>query len=123
MTNFWKSLFCVLFVLSLLVIPSLIFSEAFNFIWVIVLFLGCVGLCAVTTRQKQPDGPTTHVILELKENVRERFEVLCQQTGAKTFSEVIIRAMALYDCCWMEKSKGAKIIIEKDGEEKELKII
>lgn len=54
--------------------------------------------------------------LALAQKVRDRLELLQEETGAQTMTEVISRALAVYDYLITEKKSGAKVLLEtKDG--------
>lgn len=59
--------------------------------------------------------------MDLPESLRHRLENLQEQTDADSLSEVMRRALAVYDFLWQEKSKGsATIVKDEDGKEREL---
>lgn len=62
--------------------------------------------------------------MEMPEIVREQLEALCQQTQADSLSEVIRRAIAVYDYLWSEKAKGSKTVVkDTNGSERELVLL
>ena len=59
--------------------------------------------------------------MDLPESLRHRLENLQEQTDADSLSEVMRRALAVYDFLWQEKLKGsATIVKDDDGKEREL---
>lgn len=63
--------------------------------------------------------------LDMPEPIRHRLEELRDLTYAESLSEVIRRALALYDLVWTEKLAGASTIIirAKDGTEREIQLL
>ncbi len=63
--------------------------------------------------------------MDLPESLRLRLENLREQTEADSLSEVMRRALAVYDLLWQEKSKGAATLIikDQDGKERELVLL
>jgi len=58
--------------------------------------------------------------LKMNDDVRERLEQLRDETNADSLSEVIRRAVAVYDHLWTAKRKQHQIIIREADGEKEL---
>lgn len=53
--------------------------------------------------------------------VRDSLEQLRDETNADTLTEVIRRALALYEFAWKARKKGAKLVLhEVDGSERDL---
>ena len=63
--------------------------------------------------------------LEVPAAVRDRVERLCASTGADGITDVIRRALAVYDAVvTAQNTNGCKIIVrEADGTERELLIV
>lgn len=62
--------------------------------------------------------------LDMPEPVKKRLEDLRNETYADSLSEVIRRALALYDLVWTEKQQGSTTIIRcKDGTEKQIQLL
>lgn len=62
--------------------------------------------------------------MDLPESLRLRLEALREQTDADSLSEVIRRALAVYDFLWQEKAKGsATMVKDKEGKERELLLL
>ena len=61
--------------------------------------------------------------LELAANVRTRMELLRDNTGAHSLTEVISRSIAVYDFLWNQKKEGAKIMIQDSDGIRELVIL
>lgn len=60
---------------------------------------------------------TRRLNLELNEAVRVRLEELRDEVGADSLTEVIRRALALYDYLWIKRQQGDEIVVKgKDGE-------
>jgi hypothetical protein len=65
--------------------------------------------------------PKTRMNLDIPAEVRSNLEDLRDLTHADSMSEVIRRALAVYDFLWHEKAKGASTFIRsRDGNEREL---
>lgn len=59
--------------------------------------------------------------LEMNEAIKGRLEALRDDTHADSISEVIRRAIIVYDRLWVESSKGSSMIVRsEDGTEKQL---
>jgi hypothetical protein len=56
----------------------------------------------------------------MSQTVRNKLETLRDKTDADSLSEVIRRALALYECLWKERQNGAKVIIRSPDADKEL---
>lgn len=67
--------------------------------------------------------PTSRLTLEVAEAVRKQLEHLRDQTHADSLTEVIRRALAVYDLLWKATSDGGKIVIQTDEGEKELLLV
>jgi hypothetical protein len=62
--------------------------------------------------------------LETSEEVRTRMERLRDCTGAETITQVICRALAVYELLIGEQRKGGAIVVrQKDGHEKEVLLV
>ena len=62
--------------------------------------------------------------LDMAEPVRKRLEDLRDETHADSLSEVIRRALSLYDLAWTETQRGGVTIIRsKDGTEKQIQLL
>lgn len=61
--------------------------------------------------------------LSLAPKVRERMELLQDATGAQTITEVVSRALALYDFVITQKNSGAKVLIEDKQGTREVVIL
>ena len=63
--------------------------------------------------------------LTMPQGVKDQLEILRDETDAESLSEVIRKALALYDLVWDEKSKGSKMIFRsEDGKnERELHLL
>lgn len=58
--------------------------------------------------------------LEIGKEVRERMEELMDETGARSLTDVVSRALAVYDFLCRQKKKGGKILIQDDEGTREL---
>jgi hypothetical protein len=59
--------------------------------------------------------------LELPETVRARLEVLVEKSESDTLTEVVRKALAVYDVLLQNKERGGKtLLLEKDGSEREV---
>ena len=61
--------------------------------------------------------------LELATNVRTRMELLRDETGAHSLTEVISRSLAIYDYLWEQKKAGGKLLIQDSEGTREVVII
>jgi hypothetical protein len=62
--------------------------------------------------------------LEMPEEIKHRIEELQVLTYADSMSEVIRRALAVYDFLWHETQDGSTTIVRaKDGTEKKLQLL
>jgi hypothetical protein len=61
--------------------------------------------------------------LEMGKEVRERMEELKDETGARTLTDVVSRALAVYDYLWKQKRTGGKILVQDDDGTRELVIL
>jgi hypothetical protein len=62
--------------------------------------------------------------LEMTDAVKNRLDQLRDQTQADSQSEVIRRALAIYEFLWQKRSDGAEIVLRKpDGSESLLSIV
>ena len=52
-------------------------------------------------------------------SVKDQLENLRDETDAESLSEVIRKALAVYDLVWSEKSKGYKLYFRSDDGEHE----
>lgn len=59
----------------------------------------------------------------MAEPVRKQLEHLRDQTNADSLTEVIRRALAVYDLLWTATSEGGKIVIQTRKGEKELLLV
>lgn len=66
--------------------------------------------------------PKVRLSLELTERVRDRLERLRQQTEADSLTEVIRRALTLYDMV-VNDSNGRVVIRSKEGVEQEIVVL
>lgn len=64
--------------------------------------------------------PTRRLSLEMSEVVRQNLEDLRDRTQADSMTEVIRRALAVYELLWDEKTKGAKLVLRAPDGEKEV---
>lgn len=72
----------------------------------------------------RPNAATkkTRLNLEIAVSVRKRLEWVQKQTHADSITEVVRRALAVYEHVVKAKADGARLIVEKDGERVELQI-
>jgi hypothetical protein len=61
--------------------------------------------------------------LEIGKEVRERIEELMDETGARSLTDVVSRALAVYDFLCKQKKKGGKILIQDDQGTRELVLL
>ena len=67
--------------------------------------------------------PKTRLNLEVSQPIRERLERLKDETEADSLTEVIRRALAVYELLWNQHKQGAQAIVRQDGTERELIIV
>lgn len=65
----------------------------------------------------------TRLNLALSEPVKQRIESIRDETGAESVTEVIRRAVAVYDLLITETAAGGKVVIKKRGKEKEVLLV
>ena len=61
--------------------------------------------------------------LEIGIEVRERMEELKNETVARSLTDVVSRALAVYEFLWTEKKKGGKILVQDDEGTRELVLL
>ena len=66
--------------------------------------------------------PTSRLTLEMAEPVRKQLEHLRDQTHADSLTEVIRRALAVYDLLRQAKADGGTIVLHNGDSERELMI-
>ncbi len=77
-------------------------------------------------RDKAPEGTKDRkrFNLEVSREVQTRVEIIQRETGAANITEVIRRALALYDAMHDARRERAKVILRyPDGTERELVIL
>jgi len=68
--------------------------------------------------------PWTRMNLDMPVKAKSKLEDLRDLTHADSMSEVIRKALAVYDFLWHEKAKGASTFIRsRDGNERELVLL
>jgi hypothetical protein len=67
--------------------------------------------------------PTKRLNLEMAETVRLRLENLREHTEADSLTEVVRRALLVYEFLWAEKLKGSNVVIRNSTGDKELIIL
>ena len=65
----------------------------------------------------------TRLNLAVSEDVRSRIESIRDETHAESVTEVIRRALAVYDFLLTKTEGGAEVFIRKDGAEKEVILV
>jgi hypothetical protein len=70
---------------------------------------------------KQREG--RRLSLETSDAVRQRMEKLRDETDADSITEVIRRALAVYECLWDETKRGSQIIVRSGKKEREVLLI
>jgi len=61
--------------------------------------------------------------LEIGKEARERMEELMDETGARSLTDVVSRALAVYDFLCTQKKKGGKILIQDDEGTRQLVLL
>lgn len=64
--------------------------------------------------------PVSRLTLEMAEPVRQTLEELKDTTQADSLAEVIRKALAVYGYLLQEKRHGGRVVVKKDGDEKEV---
>jgi hypothetical protein len=60
----------------------------------------------------------------MSEEVRHRLESLREKTDADSLTEVVRKALAVYDFLWAEREKGAKLLVRgADDKDRELVLL
>ena len=68
--------------------------------------------------------PTSRLNLEMGESARQKLETLRDQTQANSLTEVVQRALAVYEYLHAEKKKGNTLVVKnQDGAEKEVVLL
>ena len=53
--------------------------------------------------------------LEIGKDIRDRMEELRDESGSRSLTDVVSRALAVYEYLWRQKKAGGKVLI-KDSE-------
>jgi len=68
--------------------------------------------------------PTSRLNLEMGESARQKLDTLRDQTQANSLTEVVQRALAVYEFLHAEKAKGNALVVkDPDGGEKEVVLL
>ena len=67
--------------------------------------------------------PKTRLNLEVSKSVRERMERLRDETEADSLTEVIRRALAVYELLWEQRKEGGEAFVRRDGIEHSVLIV
>ncbi len=67
--------------------------------------------------------PKTRLNLEVSKSVRERMERLKDETEADSLTEVIRRALAVYELLWEQRKDGWETLVRRDGTERSVLIV
>lgn len=60
----------------------------------------------------------------MSEEVRQKLESLREKTDADSLSEVVRRALAVYDFLWSERERGTKLLVRgADDKDRELLLL
>lgn len=65
----------------------------------------------------------TRLNLAIPESVRQRIEALQEATEAQSLTEVIRRALAVYEFLVKEKADGARVVSVKKGQTVEIALL
>ena len=69
-------------------------------------------------------GEKRRLNLEMSEEVRQKLESLREKTDADSLSEVVRRALAVYDFLWSERERGTKLLVRgADDKDRELLLL
>jgi len=66
---------------------------------------------------------TERLNLVVSTTVRERLESLRDETEAESMTQVIRRALAVYDFLCQERKRGAKLMVKSEDGERELVLL
>lgn len=62
--------------------------------------------------------------LELESSVRDRLETLQERSGAATMTEVIRRALAVYEVVLQASEDGERVVVQsREGKERQLVLL
>jgi len=61
--------------------------------------------------------------LEIGKEVREKMEELRDQTGSRSLTDVVSRALAVYEFLWSQKKMGGRILVQDDGGTREVVLL
>jgi hypothetical protein len=67
--------------------------------------------------------PTSRVNLEMGESARQKLEALRDRTQANSLTEVVQRALAVYEFLHAEKQKGNQLVVKGPDGEKEVVLL
>jgi hypothetical protein len=65
-------------------------------------------------------APKTRLNLEMSEESRRKLEYLRKATNADSLTEVIRKALAVYEFLWRQKASNGRLVVQTDDSEKEL---
>jgi hypothetical protein len=65
--------------------------------------------------QPRKKVPTSRLNLEMAESVRQKLENLQKKTEADSLTEVVRRALTVYDSLWREKLQGGTLVVKSPG--------
>jgi hypothetical protein len=68
-------------------------------------------------------GPTRRLTLDLSEPARERLENLRATTEADSLTEVVRRALAVYERLWDEQKRTGRVVIRGENGESDRELI
>ena len=61
--------------------------------------------------------------LEMGKDIRDRMERLRDETGSRSLTDVVSRALAVYDYLWKQKRTGGKVLIQDSDGTRELVLL
>jgi hypothetical protein len=61
--------------------------------------------------------------LEIGKDIRERMEELRDETGSRSLTDVVSRALAVYEYLWKQKKAGGKVLIKDSDGTRELVLL
>jgi hypothetical protein len=61
--------------------------------------------------------------LEIGKDVRRRMEELRDETGSRSLTDVVSRALAVYDFLWKQKREGGKVLVQDSEGTREIVLL
>jgi len=61
--------------------------------------------------------------LEIGEEARKRMEELRDETGSRSLTDVVSRALAVYEYLWRQKKTGSRVLVQDSEGTRELVLL